>query len=118
MEGEGKLTFTVWPAYIGLCNANLGMPPFALAEPEVGAEYQRGQITWEYRDGQIVGRARIICPMGEYTHFVYFQHPTEKQITGLIKMPHPLRCLYLVNTIDVDPIVNEDLVLNVPEAPP
>jgi hypothetical protein len=93
------------------------MPPFALAEPEISDVYQRGQITWEYRDDKVVGRARVVCPMGEYTHFVYFQHPTDKQITGVKKMEHTLRCMYPINYIDVDPIINEDLVLNNPIAP-
>jgi hypothetical protein len=118
LGGVGTLAMTVWPVYIGVCNADLGLPPFLLPEPIGDPNYQRGQITWEHRNGQIVGRARIHCPPGVYTHFVYFHHPTENRISGLTKMPHPVRFTEPTNILDVDPIVNTDLALNVPEAPP
>lgn len=117
-SGEGTLGLIVWPAYIGAVNAELGLPPFALAEPEVGEEYQRGQINWGYRDGQIVGRARVLLPAGRFTHWVYFQHPTDRAITGVKKMPHDLVFKLARNIVDVDPIVNDDLALNVSQAPP
>lgn len=115
--GEGTLGLIVWPAYIGVVNAELGLPPFALAEPEIGEEYQRGQISWKYRGERIVGRARILCPAGRFTHFVYFQHPTDRAITGVKKMSHVLEFNLARNILDVDPIVNEDLALNVARAP-
>lgn len=121
--GDGKLALTVWPAYIGLVNANLGTPPFSVVEPIESPDYQRGQITWEYRKAagfpdSILGRARILCPAGDYTHFAFFQHPTDMRVTGLRKLDHPLRYTERVNTVDVDPIYNEDLQLNIPQAPP
>ena len=110
LGGDGTLTMTVWPVYIGLCNANLGTPPFIMAaEPIDDPRYQRGQITWEYRDGRVVGRARIHCPAGEYTHYLYYQHPTDQALTGIARMPHDIRLTYETNIVDVDPIINEDL---------
>ena len=119
LGGDGKLGLTVWPVYIGVCNADLGMPPFIMAnEPSGDPHYQRGQITWEYRDNQVVGRARIHCPKGRYTHYVYFQHPTDQLVTGIAKMPHDVVFTEAANILDVDPIINDDLALNIPQAPP
>jgi hypothetical protein len=118
LGGDGTLAMTAWPAYIGVCDARRGMPPFIVVEPIDDPNYERGQITWEYRDGQIVGKARIHCPPGEYTHYLYFQHPKEALVTGMVKMPHPVRFTHPTNVLDVDPIINEDLALNVPQAPP
>jgi hypothetical protein len=117
MGGDGTLKMSVWPAYIGLVNADLGTPPFSVAEPSDDSIYKRGQIYWAYRkmegfpDG-IMGQARIIFPPGDYTHFAFFQHPTEQQVTGLRKLPFPIHATESVNTLDVDPIFNEDLQLN------
>ena len=107
----GKVKFIVWPAYIGVCSAHLGTPPFALGEPSDDPNYERGQIDWREENGLILGRARIIVPQGVYTHFVYFQHPTARHITGATRMPHPLRMTHQRNVIDVDPITNEDYSL-------
>ena len=116
--GDGQITFTVWPNHVGVCNAELGQPPFVLVEPINHPDYRRGQIEWAYRDGRIVGRARIHCPAGTYTHFVYFNHPSDRMVVGLEKMMHPV-CFELDNNvIDVDPIRNHDLELNNPAAPP
>lgn len=114
---DGKLSFTVWPAWIGLCNADLGTPPFTVAEPTDDPSYKRGQIQWRHEDGEIVGSARVHAPAGIYTHFAFYQHPTERQLTGITKMPHALH-LTEFHTLDIDPIKNTDLELNVPEAPP
>jgi hypothetical protein len=118
--GNGELAFTVWPAYLGLVNANLGTPPFSVSEPSNDPVYKRGQIYWEYRsvDGlpdRILGRARIIVPAGEYTHFAFFHHPTDMRVAGLRKLDHPIRYYEEENAVDVDPIYNEDLQLNTME---
>lgn len=118
MSSDGTLGFTVWPNYIGLVNADLGCPPFSVIEPSANPDYERGQIYWELRGERIAGRARITCPAGDYTHFAFFQHPTDMRVTGLRKLPHPLRYVDPINTLDVDPIYNDDLALNIPEAPP
>ena len=58
---------------------------------------------------QVVGRARIHCPPGTYTHFVYFQHPIPAAACGVAKMAHPLVFTDAATVLDVDPIVNSDL---------
>lgn len=117
--GIGTLVFVTWPAYIGVCNARLGTPPFTLFEPIDDPVYQRGQIMWTSVEDerQIIGRGRIICPPGFYTHYIYFQHPRKQELSGIAKMPHDVRFTELVNILDVDPIINTDLQLNVTEAP-
>jgi hypothetical protein len=116
------MTLTVWPNHVGVCNVELGQPPFILAEPTKHPDYRRGQIEWRYTgeppDNKIVGRARIHCPAGDYTHFVYFNHPTDRLVVGLEKMAHPIHFELDNNIIDVDPIHNHDLELNNPAAPP
>lgn len=114
----GTLSFVVWPVYVGVCNAELGTPPLFVDEPINDEVYERGQITWAYENEKIVGRARVIVPMGFYTHLLYFQHPTKPELTGITKMLHPIRMTEIVNVIDVYPIVNDDTALNVPLAAP
>lgn len=115
--GDGELAFTVWPAYVGLVNADLGTPPFTVAEPSDDPIYRRGQIEWAFRKVEgfpdsILGKARIVYPAGYYTHFAFFQHPTDMRVTGLRQLEHPIYATELINTLDVDPIYNEDLQLN------
>jgi hypothetical protein len=111
MAGVGKLTMTVWPAYIGAALEG-ATPPFSINEPHNGG-YERGQIHWyPAKDGMIVGRARVLCPPGVYTHFVYFKHPTLPQACGVAKMAHSIRFTEPLTVLDVDPIVNSDLALS------
>lgn len=118
---EGTLTIITWPAYIGACNAQLGMPPFTIAEPIDDPVYERGQIFWTPVDDerQLIGRGRIILPPGHYTHYVYFQHPRKQEVlTGIAKMPHDVVFTEPRNVLDVDPIINTDLMLNSIESHP
>lgn len=117
---EGKLHMTVWPAYIGACNAQLGMPPFTIVEPIDDPVYQRGQIIWTpvKDERQIIGRGRITLPPGRYTHYLYFQHPCKQELSGITKMPHDIVFTERVNILDVDPIINTDLALNNTESSP
>ena len=116
--GDGKLGFTAWPNHVGVCNAQLGQPPFTVAEPTDHPDYRRGQIEWRYANDRVVGRGRIHCPRGDYTHFVYFQGPRDIVVSGIEKMAHTVHFENDGNIIDVDPIYNDDLGLNVPDAPP
>lgn len=108
---DGTLSVVVWPVYIGAALAG-ATPPFTVNEPHNGG-YQRGMIHWSPVDDarQVIGRARIVCPAGTYTHFVYFWHPTRPQACGVVQMDHPLTFTEPVNILDVDPIVNNDLQL-------
>jgi hypothetical protein len=109
--GYGKLAVTVWPVYIGVALAG-STPPFTLNEPHNGG-YERGQINWvPVPDArQVIGRARIMCPPGTYTHFLYFHHPTRPQTCGVVQMDHPVTFTAPVTCLDVDPIINNDLQL-------
>jgi hypothetical protein len=111
---EGTLVIVTWPAYIGACDANLGMPPFTLSEPIDDPVYERGQIFWTpvNDDRQVIGRGRIILPPGRYTHYIYFQHPRKQELTGIAKMPYDVIFTQPRNILDVDPIINTDLNLN------
>lgn len=112
LGNEITLRGIIWPTYIGLALEGT-TPPFSINEPHNGG-YQRGQIIWTPvpDERQVIGRARIMCPAGDYTHFVYFRHPTRPQACGVVKMAHPVRFTEPINAVDVDPIVNSDLVLS------
>lgn len=105
---EGILSVVVWPTYVGVAEGING----TAAEPVGHPDYQRGQIIWTpVADArQVIGRARILCPPGTYTHFVYYQHPTETRLVGFIQMDHPTT-FTRQTVLDVDPIVNNDLQL-------
>jgi hypothetical protein len=113
VSGVGKLTAIIWPVYIGAGMVGT-TPPITLNEPIGDPVYERGQIMWtpvsDWR--QVIGRARIMCPPGEYNYFLYFMHPKESNIVGVMKMDHPVRFTDPINSLDVDPIVNSDLELN------
>lgn len=109
--GEGVLSTVVWPSYVGVALAGV-TPPFSIDEP-INSGYQRGQILWTpvNDDRQVVGRATILVPAGEYTHFVYFRHPSRPQACGVARMEHPLRLSAVLTSLVVDPIVNGDMQL-------
>jgi hypothetical protein len=101
---------TVWPVYIGAALEG-ATPPFSINEPHNGG-YERGQIHWYPTSfGVIQGRARILCPPGIYTHFVYFKHPTKPEACGVTKMDMPFVCSEPLTYLDVDPICNADMSL-------
>lgn len=106
---EGVLSVIVWPTYIGVSEGFNGV----ITEPIGHPDYERGQIMWTPVDDerQVIGRARILCPPGTYTHFLYFQHPTARKLCGFIQMDHPAYFSEKVTVLDVDPIVNHDLRL-------
>lgn len=108
MSGFGEFTVVVWPTYIGVASGVNG----SVAEPLTHPDYQRGQIAWTPVDDarQVIGRGRIYCPPGTYTHFVYYQHPTQMRLVGVQQMDHPVVFSQLT-ILDVDPIENHDLRL-------
>jgi hypothetical protein len=108
--GDGTLAMVVWPSYVGVsCGApNDGMH----WEPASSTDYERGQIQWGMENGEIVGRALIHVPAGvEFTHFVYFTHPTDPVSIGNRQMPYPYRP-ETAGVLEVYPITNPDLALN------
>lgn len=109
MSSDGTLTVIVWPTYVGVAHGVNG----TAAEPIDHPDYHRGQITWTPVDDarQVIGRGRIHCPPGTYTHFVYYQHPTQMRLVGSIQMDHPVTFTAPVTVLDVDPIENHDLRL-------
>jgi hypothetical protein len=110
MAGEGTLSFTVWPAYVGACTGEPTNGVQTVWEPN-SPSYKRGQIMWALEGEQIVGRAEIHAPAGTYTHLLYFHHPEEPHIAGSVQLPHPLVFTNPTNVIDVYPITNADLEL-------
>ena len=112
MPGDGVLTVVVWPTYVGVANGING----TAAEPIGHPNYERGQITWTpvEDERQVIGRARILCPPGTYTHFVYYQHPTQMRLVGATQMDYPITFTAANNVLDVDPIENHDLQLAAP----
>jgi hypothetical protein len=108
MPGVGKLSMVVWPAYIGVALEGT-TPPFSANEPHDGG-YERGQIHWYPSGLTVQGRAKVLCPPGTYTHFVYFKHPVLGPACGVSKMDYPIT-FRVLTILDVDPIVNTDLSL-------
>jgi hypothetical protein len=104
---EGTLGLTVWPTYVGV---SAGAPAGGLHWEPHDVYYQRGQITWALEAEQIVGRAKIYAPAGQYTHLVYFHHPEDPQSVGSVQLPHPV-VFDTPGVIDVYPITNTDLGL-------
>jgi hypothetical protein len=105
--GDGTLSFTIWPTYVGVSS---GAPAGGVHWEPTDLGYQRGQIAWELEDGQIVGRAKIDAPAGHYTHLLYFHHPEHPQSIGSVQLPHPVD-FPTAGVIDVYPITNADLEL-------
>jgi len=107
----------VWPVYIGAALEGT-TPPFSINEPQT-LDYRRGQIDWhpatpeELKNGwgEVVGRAKILCTPGTYTHFAYFRHPHKSDAMGVMQMDHPTTFTELT-ILDVYPIVNTDLQLS------
>lgn len=108
--GDGTLGVIVWPSYVGVSHGepNDGMH----FEPSASPDYERGQISWGMDNGDIVGRALVSVPAGmEFTHFLYFTHPTHPQSIGNRKMLHPIK-FPTAGVIEVYPITNPDLAMN------
>jgi hypothetical protein len=106
--GVGVFAPVIWPTYIGVAEGINGTAHEPISHPD----YERGQICWTPVDDarQVIGRARIVCPPGVYTLFVYYQHPTEMRLVGFTQMDHPTTFTRLT-VLDVDPIENHDLQL-------
>lgn len=108
---DGTLTIQVWPSYVGACEQHPLLVAFS--EPD-SVDYARGQIFWgaagddlppELR-GQIVGRALINVPPGEYTHLAYFHGPEGPCMAGEgFQLPQPMR-FKTRGVFEVYPITN------------
>ena len=109
-DGIGTLGITVWPAYIGICAEDPGPGPIAHGEPD-STDYRRGQIHWAMESAEIVGRAAIHAPAGQYTHMAYFSGPEGPCMSGKMQLPHPI-WFAKPGVIDVYPITNSDLSKN------
>lgn len=93
------LGFTVWPAWVGLCEDVLGMP----VEPLANLEYRRGQIFWRQDDGQILGAGRVYVPGGIPFGRIVYAHSPAGDPCGYAPLDHPL--LFRRPTfVDIDPI--------------
>lgn len=108
--GEGVLGAVIWPSYVGFCTEDPGAGLIACGEPD-DVSYQRGQIQWEYANGDIVGRAFVNVPAGTYTHLAYFHGPEGPAMGGKMQLSHPI--FYdRTGVVEVYPIINPDLRLN------
>jgi hypothetical protein len=109
---EAELACFIWPVYVGL---SLGQPePACVGEPIFNPDYQRGQITWTpMPNGEIVGRALIRVPAGDYTHLTYHYGPSVwpsgPQLMGFRQLDHGLRFPQAA-TVEIDPINQGDWV--------
>lgn len=97
--GDGTLSFTVWPSYIGLAADEQVFVPVD----------QRSQIAWRAEADTILGAARCWVPKGVYTRFAFFQSPDGPQSAEML-LPHP-HVQPVDGWITVDPIQNTDPVV-------
>jgi hypothetical protein len=106
VSGPGKLTFTVWPVYMGAATDEPGDEWIPIYEPYDDLHYSRGLIDWEWQpDGNILGRARIFVPKGAYTHLLFCLGPHAHGAIGNQKLEQPM--LYAgPGVLDVWPISN------------
>jgi hypothetical protein len=101
----GVLTVDVWPTYMGLGYSTDGVQ---LVEQIGTPGYERGPITWETKDGEILGRARVVLPKGTYTHLLFCHGPCDR-LAGVEQLEHPV-VFDRAGFFDVDPIHNRDYV--------
>jgi hypothetical protein len=102
MPSDGILSAIVWPTHVGAVNAD-GI------EPMHDHDYRRGQIRWGRTiPGNIIGRATVLVPAGEWTHIVYCYHPTKPVIVQTQKLAHPL-VLAAAGDITLDGIGFDDV---------
>jgi hypothetical protein len=99
--GDGVLSFVVWPTHAGAVMANGDEPMF-------GLEYQRGQITWEMTEGQLLGRATITVPAGEWAWIIYCHNQFRPGFVTCQKLAHPL-VLPAPGTIELAGISEDDV---------
>lgn len=105
MPGDGTLTLIVWPTHVGVATE--------AGEPGTSADYERGQVDWQPDiNGEIIGRALINVPAGEYTHLVYFHCPLGGRHSTIKQMEHPLR-MPTTGVVEIYPIVNGDQLGNI-----
>lgn len=108
---DGTLSIQVWPAYVGACEMHPLLTAFS--EPQ-HSYYKRGQIMWGPAGpdlpelaGQIVGRAQILVPPGEYTHLAYFYGPEGPCMAGDgFQLAHPVVLDGKDAVLEVYPITN------------
>lgn len=107
-EGQGFLSFVVWPAYIGVAHDDPGEGPVPLHEPYDDFDYSRGQIIWVPQpDGDVLGHARIYAPKGVYCYLVFCHGPNRELMIGKDKFDQPI-VFDRAGFIDIDPIRNSD----------
>lgn len=104
--GDGVLTLIVWPTHVGVATD--------AGEPGTSPDYERGVVHWGPNAdatvapvGDIIGRARIDVPAGEYFYWVYFHAPLGGRHCTVVPMEHPLR-MPTSGVIDLYPIANGD----------
>ena len=109
MSGEIILSAEVWPTHVGFANGDPGRGKQASGEPVFSIDYERGQIQWTAMPGgEIVGRARVLVPPGEYTHMLYLHGPGSlPMMCGSRQLPQ-LVVFHESGFIDVDPICYGD----------
>lgn len=113
----------VWPVYVGVTDGDPGEPYGPCnGEPFYNLDYQRGQILWSTMpNGEIVGRATILVPAGNYTHLTYHYGPgvwpSGPQLMGKRQLDHGLR---FVNkgSVTIDPINKGDWLCMPRSSPP
>jgi hypothetical protein len=103
-EGNiGTFGVIVWPSYVGAVNV-VGQEP--MGDPT----YHRGQISWDVMpdSGEIIGRAVVDVPAGEWGWMIYCKHPTEQGFVSAQKLNHPL-ALTAPGQITLDCITESDV---------
>ena len=94
-ELQGRFSAIMWPLHLGVSQGDV--EPFGLDG------YERGPIDWEWRDGQILGKARVWVPKGTWTHHVFCTSPLRESVMDYRQMEHPL-VFDRPGFVDVDPI--------------
>ena len=92
---RGSLAAIMWPLHLGVSVGDL--------EPFGEDGYERGPIEWEWRDGHILGKARVWVPKGTWTHHVFCTSPLRDSVMDRRQMEHPL-IFDRPGFVDVDPI--------------
>ncbi|OCB59688.1 hypothetical protein A5722_04750 [Mycobacterium vulneris] len=101
LGADVTLGFTVWPAWVGLCEDVLGFP----VEPLANLEYRRGQIAWRQDGGQIIGAGRVYVPAGIPFVRIVYAHSPAGDPCGYAPLSQQL--LFRRPTfVDIDPITN------------
>ena len=94
-ELQGRFSAIMWPLHLGVSQGDV--------EPYGLDRYERGPIEWEWRDGKILGKARVWVPKGTWTHHVFCTSTTRESVMDYRQMEHPL-VFDRPGFVDVDPI--------------